>query len=173
MLAAHKHNLYSSLYKSGVLVAWDPAPFSSNLIQVKVGLVCTFKIDCISTHALSFFSFLQWYKQTEYPIFPRYLNYKKRHPKQPFYILHPRFGWQLWQLIQDNTAEPIQKNPPSSGFLGMRNTLTPFLYSILKVVDMVKMRTSSNLFKLFASKKSLGPLFTGWPVGNHTATTIW
>lgn len=37
---------------------------------------------------------------------------------QPFYILHPRFEWQVWQRIQDNMAEPIQKNPPSSGLLG-------------------------------------------------------
>uniref|UniRef100_A0A3Q3AK05 Beta-galactoside alpha-2,6-sialyltransferase 1 n=3 Tax=Kryptolebias marmoratus TaxID=37003 RepID=A0A3Q3AK05_KRYMA len=87
------HFLSSPLYNSGVLVAWDPAPFSSDLTQ--------------------------WYNHTEYPIFLQYQKHKKLHPRQPFYILHPRFGWQLWQLIQDNMAEPIQKNPPSSGLLGI------------------------------------------------------
>lgn len=42
---------------------------------------------------------------------------------QPFYILHPRFEWQVWQRIQDNMAEPIQKNPPSSGLLGMNRKI--------------------------------------------------
>lgn len=61
----------------------------------------------------------QWFNRTDYPIFAQYQRYRRLHPLQPFYILHPRFEWQIWQRIQDNMAEPIQKNPPSSGMLGM------------------------------------------------------
>ncbi|KAK2828060.1 hypothetical protein Q5P01_019094 [Channa striata] len=94
VMASEEHRfLSSSLYSSGVLVAWDPAPFSADLIQ--------------------------WYNKTDYPIFTQYQRYRRLHPQQPFYILHPRFEWQAWQRIQDNMAEPIQKNPPSSGFLGI------------------------------------------------------
>lgn len=60
----------------------------------------------------------QWFNRTDYPIFAQYQRYRRLHPLQPFYILHPSFEWQVWQLIQDNMAEPIQKNPPSSGLLG-------------------------------------------------------
>ncbi|XP_029029544.1 beta-galactoside alpha-2,6-sialyltransferase 1 [Betta splendens] len=93
VMASDEHRfLSSSLYSTGVLVAWDPAPFSANLTQ--------------------------WYNKTDYPIFTQYQRYRKLHPLQPFYILHPHFEWQIWQRIQDNMAEPIQKNPPSSGFQG-------------------------------------------------------
>lgn len=76
---------------------------------------------------------LQWYNRTDYPIFTQYQRYRRLHPQQPFYILHPHFEWQIWQRIQDNMAEPIQKNPPSSGLLGMKNTgwLASGLLSVL------------------------------------------
>ncbi|XP_034548183.1 beta-galactoside alpha-2,6-sialyltransferase 1-like [Notolabrus celidotus] len=92
MASDDHHFLSSSLYSSGTLLAWDPAPFSANLTQ--------------------------WLSKTDYPIFTMFQKYKRLHPMQPFYILHPRYEWQLWQRIQDNMAEPIQKNPPSSGMLG-------------------------------------------------------
>ncbi|XP_028452169.1 beta-galactoside alpha-2,6-sialyltransferase 1 isoform X2 [Perca flavescens] len=93
VMASDDHRfLSSSLYSSGALVAWDPAPFSADLTQ--------------------------WYNRTDYPIFLQYQRYRRLHPLQPFYILHPRFEWQVWQRIQDNMAEPIQRNPPSSGLLG-------------------------------------------------------
>lgn len=60
----------------------------------------------------------QWYNKTDYPIFAQYQRYRMLHPMQSFYILHPRLQWQIWQQIQNNMAEPIQKNPPSSGLLG-------------------------------------------------------
>ncbi|KAF5907006.1 beta-galactoside alpha-2,6-sialyltransferase 1-like, partial [Clarias magur] len=83
--------LSSSLYRNGSLVAWDPAPFSSDLNE--------------------------WYNKTDYPIFKQYQRYRRLHPQQLFYIIHPSMEWQLWKLLQDNMAEPIQKNPPSSGLL--------------------------------------------------------
>uniref|UniRef100_A0A3Q3APY4 Beta-galactoside alpha-2,6-sialyltransferase 1 n=2 Tax=Kryptolebias marmoratus TaxID=37003 RepID=A0A3Q3APY4_KRYMA len=118
VMSKNKHRfLTSSLYNSGVLVAWDPGPFSSDLTQ--------------------------WYNHTEYPIFPQYQKYKKLHPRQPFYILHPRFGWQLWQLIQDNMAEPIQKNPPSSGLLG-----TVLMMSVCEVVHVYEFLPSRRKTEL-------------------------
>ncbi|XP_033865347.1 beta-galactoside alpha-2,6-sialyltransferase 2-like isoform X1 [Acipenser ruthenus] len=83
----------STLYKDVTLVAWDPAPYSVNLHK--------------------------WYKNPDYNLFTPYVEYRRKHPAQPFYILHPKFIWQLWDLIQGNTLETIQPNPPSSGFIGI------------------------------------------------------
>ncbi|XP_008822467.1 beta-galactoside alpha-2,6-sialyltransferase 2 isoform X2 [Nannospalax galili] len=85
------HFIDSSLYKDVILVAWDPAPYSANLNL--------------------------WYKKPDYNLFTPYIQHRRRHPTQPFYILHPKFIWQLWDLIQENTKEKIQPNPPSSGFI--------------------------------------------------------
>nr|XP_057943150.1 beta-galactoside alpha-2,6-sialyltransferase 1 [Doryrhamphus excisus] len=101
MASDDHHFLSSSLYSSGVLVAWDP--FSADITQ--------------------------WFNRTDYPIFTQYQRYRRLHPQQPFYILHPRFEWQVWQRIQENMAEPIQKNPPSSGLLG-----TVLMMSVCEVV---------------------------------------
>ncbi|XP_015239098.1 PREDICTED: beta-galactoside alpha-2,6-sialyltransferase 1-like isoform X1 [Cyprinodon variegatus] len=109
--------LSSSLYSSGVLVAWDPSPFSSDLSQ--------------------------WYNHTDYPIFSQYQRYRRLHPQQPFYILHPRFEWQLWQRIQDNMAEPIQKNPPSSGLLG--TVLMMSLCEVVHVYEFLPSRRKTEL----------------------------
>ncbi|KAF7205203.1 beta-galactoside alpha-2,6-sialyltransferase 1 isoform X1 [Nothobranchius furzeri] len=117
MASDDNHFLSSSLYSSGVLVAWDPAPFSSDLTQ--------------------------WYNRTDYPIFTQYQRYRRLHPQQPFYILHPRFEWQVWQRIQDNMAEPIQKNPPSSGFLG--TVLMMSLCEVVHVYEFLPSRRKTEL----------------------------
>lgn len=136
-MASEDHRfLSSSLYSTGVLVAWDPAPFSANLSKVRdtnighsIILLQLTRSRDIYTHTewpgIEYgkrktldLSLPQWYNKTDYPIFDQYQRYRRLHPLQPFYILHPRFEWQLWQRIQDNMAEPIQKNPPSSGLLG-------------------------------------------------------
>ncbi|KAJ8350802.1 hypothetical protein SKAU_G00259320 [Synaphobranchus kaupii] len=94
ILANPKHRFNtSSLYKEVILVAWDPAPYTANL--------------------------LKWYNSPDYNLFTPYVQHRLRHPAQPFYILHPKFIWQLWDLIQGNTEENIQPNPPSSGFIGI------------------------------------------------------
>ncbi|XP_047234866.1 beta-galactoside alpha-2,6-sialyltransferase 1 isoform X4 [Girardinichthys multiradiatus] len=122
VMASDDHRfLSSSLYSSGVLVAWDPAPFSSNLSQ--------------------------WYNHTDYPIFIQYQRYRRLHPQQPFYILHPRFEWQLWQRIQDNMAEPIQKNPPSSGLLG--TILMMSLCEVVHVYEFLPSRRKTELCHYF------------------------
>ncbi|KAM9450598.1 beta-galactoside alpha-2,6-sialyltransferase 1-like isoform 2-T2 [Clarias gariepinus] len=103
MASEDHHFLSSSLYSSGTLVAWDPAPFSSKLNE--------------------------WYNKTDYPIFKQYQQYRQLHPQQLFYIIHPSMQWQIWKLLHDNMAEPIQKNPPSSGLIG-----TVLMMSVCDVV---------------------------------------
>ncbi|XP_067116765.1 beta-galactoside alpha-2,6-sialyltransferase 2b isoform X1 [Osmerus mordax] len=93
ILARPKHHFNtSSLYKDGALVAWDPAPYSADLSR--------------------------WFQSPDYDLFTPYVQHRLLQPAQPFYILHPRFIWQLWDVIQSNTQESIQPNPPSSGFIG-------------------------------------------------------
>ncbi|XP_068187009.1 beta-galactoside alpha-2,6-sialyltransferase 1 isoform X2 [Antennarius striatus] len=118
VMATDDHRfLSSSLYSSGSLVAWDPSPFSADLSQ--------------------------WYNRTDYPIFTQYQRYRRLHPTQPFYILNPRFEWQLWQRIQDNMAEPIQKNPPSSGLLG--TVLMMSLCEVVHVYEFLPSRRKTEL----------------------------
>ncbi|XP_062289285.1 LOW QUALITY PROTEIN: beta-galactoside alpha-2,6-sialyltransferase 1 [Scomber scombrus] len=118
VMASDDHRfLSSSLYSSGALVAWDPAPFSADLTQ--------------------------WFNRTDYPIFTQYQRYRRLHPTQPFYILHPRFEWQVWQRIQDNMAEPIQRNPPSSGLLG--TVLMMSLCEVVHVYEFLPSRRKTEL----------------------------
>ncbi|XP_018410299.1 PREDICTED: beta-galactoside alpha-2,6-sialyltransferase 1 [Nanorana parkeri] len=81
------------IYKSGILIMWDPAAYEQNVYQ--------------------------WYKKPEFKFFERYSKYRKQNPNQPFYILNPKNSWQLWNIIQENSPENIQPNPPSSGSLGI------------------------------------------------------
>ncbi|XP_059382578.1 beta-galactoside alpha-2,6-sialyltransferase 1-like [Carassius carassius] len=111
------HFLSSSLYSAGILVSWDPAPFSSDLRE--------------------------WFNKTDYPIFKQYQRYRRLHPQQPFYILHPRMEWQLWQRIQDNMVETIQKNPPSSGLLG--TVLMMSLCEVVHVYEFLPSRRKTEL----------------------------
>ncbi|KAL4656966.1 beta-galactoside alpha-2,6-sialyltransferase 2-like [Arapaima gigas] len=99
ILANPKHQFNtSSLYKDVTLVAWDPAPYTVNLQK--------------------------WYQSPDYDLFTPYVEHRKKNPSQPFYVLHPKFIWQLWDLIQGNTHENIQPNPPSSGFIGILLMMT-------------------------------------------------
>ncbi|XP_058635815.1 beta-galactoside alpha-2,6-sialyltransferase 2b isoform X2 [Onychostoma macrolepis] len=92
ILANPKHNFSSSLrYKNITLVAWDPAPYNIDLHK--------------------------WYQKPDYDLFTPYINHRKNFPEQPFYILHPSFIWKLWDIVQSNTKDNIQPNPPSSGFI--------------------------------------------------------
>ncbi|KAI3356354.1 hypothetical protein L3Q82_017585 [Scortum barcoo] len=94
ILANPKHRFNTSaIYKNVTLVAWDPAPYTVNLQK--------------------------WYASPDYNLFGPYVEHRKLHPSQPFYILHPSYVWRLWDVIQGNTRENIQPNPPSSGFIGI------------------------------------------------------
>ncbi|XP_069720620.1 beta-galactoside alpha-2,6-sialyltransferase 1 isoform X2 [Phaenicophaeus curvirostris] len=61
----------------------------------------------------------QWYRNPDYNFFESYKLYRSTHPEQPFYILNPKMQWQLWDILQENSLEHIQPNPPSSGMLGI------------------------------------------------------
>ncbi|XP_071607817.1 beta-galactoside alpha-2,6-sialyltransferase 1 isoform X2 [Heliangelus exortis] len=61
----------------------------------------------------------QWYRKPDYNFFESYKAYRSIHPEQPFYILNPKMQWQLWDILQENSPEYIQPNPPSSGMLGI------------------------------------------------------
>ncbi|XP_058479183.1 beta-galactoside alpha-2,6-sialyltransferase 2 [Solea solea] len=99
ILANPKHRFNtSSIYKNVTLVAWDPAPYTVNLHK--------------------------WYTSPDYNLFGPYVEHRKLHPDQAFYILHPGYVWQLWDVIQGNTQENIQPNPPSSGFIGILLMMT-------------------------------------------------
>lgn len=118
VMASESHRfLDNPLYTAGILVAWDPAPYSSSLNE--------------------------WFKKPDYPIFTRYKEYRQRHPKQPFYILHPQVQWRLWDIIQENSAERIQRNPPSSGFLGIFLMLS--LCDVVHVYEYLPSRRQTDL----------------------------
>ncbi|XP_060724564.1 beta-galactoside alpha-2,6-sialyltransferase 2b [Tachysurus vachellii] len=94
----------SPLYKNITLVAWDPGPYSGNLEK--------------------------WFKSPDHDLFTAYIEHRMRSPLQPFYILHPDFLWNLWDVLQSNTEENVHPNPPSSGFIGII-----LMMSICKTVD--------------------------------------
>ncbi|KAJ8397578.1 hypothetical protein AAFF_G00438540 [Aldrovandia affinis] len=85
--------LTDPLYNTGVLMVWDPAPYSRDLYA--------------------------WYRKPDFDFFQTYKDYRRLHPQQPFYILSPSMQWDLWDVIQENTPTDIQPNPPSSGMLGI------------------------------------------------------
>ncbi|XP_048868301.1 beta-galactoside alpha-2,6-sialyltransferase 1-like isoform X2 [Brienomyrus brachyistius] len=89
----HNGFLTNPLYSTGVLIMWDPSPYSKDLYA--------------------------WYKNPDFNFFRTYLQYRKLHPEQLFYILSPSFQWNLWDIIQENSPVPIQPHPPSSGMLGI------------------------------------------------------
>nr|XP_060623918.1 beta-galactoside alpha-2,6-sialyltransferase 1 [Anolis sagrei ordinatus] len=88
-----KRFLTDPQYNLGTLILWDPAPYHSSIEE--------------------------WYKKPDYNFYGSFKNYRKKYPKQPFYILNPHLQWQLWDIIQENSPEDIQPNPPSSGMLGI------------------------------------------------------
>ncbi|NWI09701.1 SIAT1 sialyltransferase, partial [Crypturellus soui] len=85
--------LADTLYNTGTLIVWDPAPYHADVAE--------------------------WYRKPDYKFFENYKRYRIKHPEQPFYILNPKMQWQLWDILQENSLEHIQPNPPSSGMLGI------------------------------------------------------
>ncbi|NXV03056.1 SIAT1 sialyltransferase, partial [Cettia cetti] len=85
--------LKDPLYNTGILIVWDPAPYHAEIHE--------------------------WYRKPDYNFFESYKAYRRTYPEQPFYILNPKMQWQLWDILQENSLEHIQPNPPSSGMLGI------------------------------------------------------
>uniref|UniRef100_A0A8C5GMX1 Beta-galactoside alpha-2,6-sialyltransferase 2 n=1 Tax=Gouania willdenowi TaxID=441366 RepID=A0A8C5GMX1_GOUWI len=90
---SHFSFMTNSIYKNVTLVAWDPPPYNRDLHK--------------------------WYAAPDFNLFDPYVKHRKLHPEQPFYILHPSYIWQAWDLVQSNTEVNIQPNPTSSGFMGI------------------------------------------------------
>ncbi|XP_043557905.1 beta-galactoside alpha-2,6-sialyltransferase 1-like [Chiloscyllium plagiosum] len=88
----------NTLYRTGTLLVWDPSPYSANLTE--------------------------WFRHPDYNFFENYKKYRQMNPDQPFYIINPKMEWQLWNIMQENTAEDIQRNPPSSGMMGILLMMT-------------------------------------------------
>ncbi|CAM5138916.1 unnamed protein product [Eretmochelys imbricata] len=101
------------LYNTGILIVWDPAPYHAEIHQ--------------------------WYRKPDYNFFANYKEYRTRHPKQPFYILNPKMQWELWDILQENSVEDIQPNPPSSGMLG--------------IVIMMTLCDEVNIYEFLPSKR--------------------
>uniref|UniRef100_H3A549 Beta-galactoside alpha-2,6-sialyltransferase 1 n=1 Tax=Latimeria chalumnae TaxID=7897 RepID=H3A549_LATCH len=94
LVTSEEHNfLNDSLYNTGILIMWDPAPYHANLFE--------------------------WHRKPDYQFFERFKKYRDKHPEQLFYILQPQMEWQLWDILQENSPEDIQLNPPSSGMIGI------------------------------------------------------
>ncbi|XP_068135314.1 beta-galactoside alpha-2,6-sialyltransferase 1-like [Hyperolius riggenbachi] len=92
--AKPQHKLLEDFrFKNDTLVMWDPKLYYENLHQ--------------------------WFEKPEFNFFDRYGKYREQNPNQPFYILNPYAIWQIWDIIQENSPEPIQPNPPTSGTLGI------------------------------------------------------
>ncbi|KAL7890581.1 hypothetical protein AOLI_G00000570 [Acnodon oligacanthus] len=117
----------SSLYKNTTLVVWDPSPYSSDLHQ--------------------------WYRNPDFDLFTVYKDHRTLSPEQPFYILHPRFIWGLWNLLQANTNEGIQPNPPSSGFIGI--VLMMGLCEQIDVYEFIPSRRHTTLCHYYTKDRDM------------------
>ncbi|KAG5893484.1 hypothetical protein JTB14_010535 [Gonioctena quinquepunctata] len=91
--------LKSPLYKNVTIVAWDPSNYTSSIDD--------------------------WLENPEFNLFPNYMAFRKNDPKSRVFLLNPRSVWDLWDFLQDNSPGRLRRNPPSSGFLGLR-LLLPF-----------------------------------------------
>ncbi|KAF7287186.1 hypothetical protein GWI33_002551 [Rhynchophorus ferrugineus] len=86
--------LKSTLYKNVTLVIWDPSNYSASLEE--------------------------WMRNPEYNFFPNFIQYRKQEERPRIYMVNPLTIWDLWDFLQRNFPEKLRKNPPSSGFLGLR-----------------------------------------------------
>ncbi|XP_057652169.1 beta-galactoside alpha-2,6-sialyltransferase 1 isoform X1 [Diorhabda carinulata] len=87
------------LFKNVTLVAWDPSNYSSTIEE--------------------------WLEKPEFNLFPNYIAFRKNDLKSRAFILNPQSVWDIWDFLQDNSPSMLRRNPPSSGFLGIR-LLLPF-----------------------------------------------
>ncbi|XP_053164079.1 beta-galactoside alpha-2,6-sialyltransferase 1-like isoform X3 [Hemicordylus capensis] len=111
-------------FNLGTLIVWDPAPYHASIDEYNNELdegeqIKTQFIEDGSTvqDGRTGCSFCWWYRKPDYNFFRSYKRYRNMHHEQPFYIMNPHLQWQLWDILQENAAEDIQPNPPSSGML--------------------------------------------------------
>ncbi|CAG9768976.1 unnamed protein product [Ceutorhynchus assimilis] len=108
--------LQSPLYKNVTLVLWDPSNYSGSLQD--------------------------WFKNPEYNLFNNFVQYRKQEAKPRVYLLNPLTIWDVWDFLQRNSPGRLRKNPPSSGFLGLR-----LLLPHCNFVDVVEYMPSTRVTK--------------------------
>ncbi|XP_060517236.1 beta-galactoside alpha-2,6-sialyltransferase 1 [Cylas formicarius] len=108
--------LGSIIYKNITLVLWDPSNYSSNLED--------------------------WLKHPEFNLFPNFMQYKKQERKARAFILNPITIWDIWNFLQRNSPSRLRRNPPSSGFLGLR-----LLLPVCNTVNVMEYVPSTRLTK--------------------------
>ncbi|XP_055379897.1 beta-galactoside alpha-2,6-sialyltransferase 1 [Condylostylus longicornis] len=84
----------SPIFHNTIIAAWDPGKYNSTLK------------DWLNNAA-------------DFDLFSNYEKYRKKYPKYDAYLIDPRSIWHLWQMLHIFSGEPIRKNPPSSGFIGL------------------------------------------------------
>ncbi|XP_050302266.1 beta-galactoside alpha-2,6-sialyltransferase 2 [Anthonomus grandis grandis] len=110
------HFLTSNLYKNITLVLWDPSNYSSSLEE--------------------------WLKNPEYDLFRNFMQYRRQEDKPRIFLVNPLTIWDLWDFLQRNVQGRLRKNPPSSGFLGLR-----LLLPNCNFIDVIEYVPSSKLSK--------------------------
>ncbi|XP_069473924.1 beta-galactoside alpha-2,6-sialyltransferase 1-like isoform X2 [Ambystoma mexicanum] len=120
------HFMNESFYQSGSLIMWDPGLYYAPLYK--------------------------WFKTPEFNFTENYQAYRLKNPTQPFYILNPNVLWHLWDIIQANTLEDIQPNPPSSGLTGI--VLMMSLCDEVDVYEYLPSRRKTDLCHYFEKPKN-------------------
>lgn len=108
--------LSSPLYKNITLVLWDPSNYSASLDE--------------------------WIRNPEFNLFPNFIQYRKQEDKPRVFLINPLTIWDVWDFLQRNSPNRLRKNPPSSGFLGLR-----LLLPHCNFVDVVEYIPSTRVTK--------------------------
>lgn len=82
------------MFRDITIGAWDPGKFNDTLNE--------------------------WMNRPDFNLFPNYEKYMKKSPNGSLYLIDPRSVWRLWGALQDWSKIQIRKNPPSSGFIGIK-----------------------------------------------------
>ncbi|CAH1183746.1 unnamed protein product [Phaedon cochleariae] len=101
--------LTSTMYKNVTLVMWDPSNYTSFISD--------------------------WLDHPEFNLFMNYMAFRKNDQKSRAFLMNPQTIWNVWDFLQDNSPSRLRRNPPSSGFLGLK-LLLPFC-NFVDVVEYV------------------------------------
>lgn len=78
----------------------------------------------------------------DFDLFANYAAYRQQHPDRTAdaHLIDPRSIWRLWRALHAHTGQPVQANPPSSGFIGLA-----LLLPVCAHVDLVEYVPSTRL----------------------------
>ncbi|XP_035680350.1 beta-galactoside alpha-2,6-sialyltransferase 2-like isoform X1 [Branchiostoma floridae] len=94
LLADPSFNFFTDpIYRNITMIVWDPAAYTGDMEE--------------------------WYQNPDANFFSSYEQRRRMFPRENLYITDPRFYWELWDVLQENTEAMIHPNPPSSGFQGI------------------------------------------------------